>query len=55
MVLIIGTLDSDTALLHGGIIDFHYSGYSHLMGINEDIEVNSDGLSNSRKKKLTSC
>lgn len=48
-----GTLDSDTALLHAeGIIDFHYSGYSHLMGINEDIEVNSDGLSNEQKEEI---
>lgn len=49
-----GTLDLDTKFLHAdGIINFDYSGYSHLMGINEkDYEVNSDGLSSKQQEEI---
>jgi len=39
------SLDAATSILHAdGIININYSGFSHKLGINDDVSVMSDGL-----------
>lgn len=49
-----GTLDAVTTFLSAdGVIEFDYSGYSHLMSINEEnFTVGPDGLSNEQRKTI---